>query len=653
MQKIIFILLAATLQFSLQAQKLTPFMSSSPALHQVKPDFAKESAVVLEDVRVHQYVREDPKKEMQIVTYNRKLIKVLDAKGVEMFNKIYLPVSRSAEISNIKARTILPGGKIIDITADKILDEEDEGRLYKKFAMEGMETGCEVEYSYETKRSLSFFGLETFYNGPVPAEVVAFSLITPSYLSFTVKGYNGLKKIADTTTGDYHTTTVAGTGIKGLFDEKYSNKDANIANVQYKLSYNLSKNAGERLFTWDELANNVYTNYTDISDKEYKSVEGFLKQSGIRESMSEEEKIVQLEDYIKSTIKSDEEGIGEDANKIERIIKTNVSSNEGLNKLFVACLEKLKIPYKLVFPSKRSDLPLDKDLENYRLVNEIVLYFPGSKKFLEPANVSLRYPYIDPYWAATTGLFINGTTEGKIKYATASFNNIPIQPVETNAHNMAVSLRFNPALDSLELHSSQILLGYGAAFYRPAFAFTPKDKLEDLTKSIINSVAQSENIRNMKVRNEAMTDGFTGKELIIEGDITTASLLEMAGKKLLVKIGEVIGPQVEMYQEKPRQLPISIEYPHNLDRDITFIIPDGYQVKNPGDLNFNITDKAESGRETMGFISSYEMKGNEMKIKVHEFYTVTDYPVSMFSAFTKVINASADFNKVVLVLEKK
>jgi hypothetical protein len=107
-----------------------------------------------------------------------------------------------------------------------------------------------------------------------------------------------------------------------------------------------------------------------------------------------------------------------------------------------------------------------------------------------------------------------------------------------------------------------------------------------------------------------------------------------------------------MYQEKPRQLPITLQYPHALDRDITFIIPNGYQVKNLNELEMNITDK-NAGKETMGFISAYTLKGNELKIKLHEFYKATDYPISMLENFKKVINASADFNKIVLILEKK
>lgn len=204
-------------------------------------------------------------------------------------------------------------------------------------------------------------------------------------------------------------------------------------------------------------------------------------------------------------------------------------------------------------------------------------------------------------------------------------------------------------MDALKIHSRQLLTGYGATSYRPAFNYLPKDKLDEFTKSIIQSVSKSENISNIKVENTSFADGLPNKPLIIEADIESGDLVEKAGTRLFIKIGEVIGPQAQMYQEKPRQLPIVIQYPHALDRLINFTIPDGYEVKNPGDLQVNVTDE----QQTMGFLSSYTLKGNDLQIKVHEFYKVTDYPVSMLEQFRKVINASADFNKIVLILVKK
>ena len=650
MKKIAFSLVAClTLTVVVKAQ-FTDW-ESKPNIHTLKFVNENESAVVIDDSRIVEFMQEEKRGSVMLVT-NKKIFKVNDDNGVEMYNKIYLPIYYGAEILQVKARTILPDGKVINLPASKILDVEEEGRKYKKFAMEGVEKGSEIEYFYQYKKEASFFGLEVFQANSGPFENASFTLITPDYLSFSIKGYNGFTVGADSVIGKKRIVKAVCKDIIPVDEEKYGNREAFSKNVQYKLSYNLSKAKNVKIFTWNELAKNVYNNYTTYTDKEVKAVDGFLKNIDIKSTASEEEKIVAVEDYIKININSDKDGIGEDADIIEKIVKTKVSSNKGLYKLFVISMDRLKINWQIVFPSKRDELPLDEELENYKLIDEMLFYFPSTGRFLEPANPSFRYPYITPYWAATKGLFLQGTTIGNFKTALASFSDIYMQPMDESAHNMEVTLRFNSKMDSLLVHSKQILKGYGATVYRPAYTFTPKDKIDELSKEIIKSVANSDVVKNIKVQNTALTDGFLNKSLIIEGDIVTTEMIEVAGKKILLKIGSAIGPQVEMYQEKARQLPISIQYPHVLDREIKLIIPEGYTIKNLSDIELNITDK-NSGKETMGFVSTYKLNGNELNISVHEFYEVTDYPVTAFDAFTKVINASADFNKVVLILEKK
>jgi len=647
------ILLAGLAVFSstLFAQMLRVDWSPSPVLHTVSKDFAGESAVIITDMRQHQYIK-DEKNGIIMLIANRRLIKVIDDKGIEMYNKIYIPFNSNLDLEEIKARTIRPDGKVIDLTSAKILDVEEEGKMYKKFALEGVEKGSEIEYYYRFRKNAYFFGLEIFQSNLTPCMEAVFQISYPRHLAFTVKGYNGFEPNKDTVTDGQKITTLIARDFPALNDEKYSARAPYGRNVQYKLSYNLSNDKNVRLFTWNELAKNVFNNYTAIPEKEIKAAEGLIKKMDIPASATEEEKIRLLEDYLKTNINAEKEVIGEDGEKLDKIIKNKLASFDGLNKLFIACMDKLGINWQIVFPSKRDELPLDESLENYRLVDELLFYFPSTGKFIEPSNAAYRYPYVQPYWAATKGLFLKGTTIGNFKTALASFEDIPIEPYESSAHNMEASLKFNEALDSLVIHSKQILLGYGAAIYRAAYSFTPKDKLDELSKDIIKAVAKSENIRNIRVENTQMTDCFANKPLNIEADITSAELLEVAGKKILLKIGEVIGPQEQMYQEKPRQLPLLIQYPHALDRVIRLTIPDGYQVKNLADLAMNITDK-KSGKETMGFVSTYEMNGNELKITLHEFYKETGYPVSRLEDFKNVINASADFNKVTLVLEKK
>ena len=64
-------------------------------------------------------------------------------------------------------------------------------------------------------------------------------------------------------------------------------------------------------------------------------------------------------------------------------------------------------------------------------------------------------------------------------------------------------------------------------------------------------------------------------------DLTANSLVEQAGNDLIVKIGETIGEQSELYQETKRKLPIIVDAVHNYFRKLVFDIPAGYTVSNP------------------------------------------------------------------------
>jgi hypothetical protein len=55
----------------------------------------------------------------------------------------------------------------------------------------------------------------------------------------------------------------------------------------------------------------------------------------------------------------------------------------------------------------------------------------------------------------------------------------------------------------------------------------------------------------------------------------------------------------------------------------------------------------------MKFFSQYSLEGEELLIFVEEYYKKITYPVEQYTAFQKVINAAADFNKVALVLKKE
>ncbi len=623
--------------------------SDIPEKHVINPAFVGEAAVGILDYRIILYKSDG--EELGMYTSYHKVIRINNDKGIEMFNKVYVPLYAGAELSDLKARVILKNGQVINVPADKVKEIEEDGRRYKLFAMEGVEKGAEIEYAYTIKRGTSYFGTEMYQSAGVPYQQVVFKLIVPKYLKFDAKAFNGFKLSTDSIINEQRVIAGYDENVVVLEDEKYAEKEAYLKRVEYKLSYNLSSTPDVRLFTWKEFAKRTFNNFTTLQPKDEKPLNVFIAKMPVKPAMGEEEKIKVIEHFIKTNINVDKKLIGEDAGAIEQIMRTKNTDDNGIIHLYAGVFEKLGINYQIVFTGRRDSYPIDEALENWNRIEETIFYFPPTNKYLAPASVELRYPYIPAYFADTKGLFLKSTTIGDFKTAIGVFKKVEIIPFEHHAHNMDVTIKFNRSMDTLLLNSRQYLMGYSATELRPIYAFLPKDKQDEANISIVKSVANSTDITNIKVENVLLTDVEDSKPYTISADIKSTELLENAGNKILFKVGEVIGPQVEMYQEKPRQLPIELPYPHVLNRVIKMEIPEGYQVKNLNDININIEHK-EEGLVTMGFVSSYEKEGNIVTIKIFETYRNTSYPLSQFEIFKKVINASADFNKVVLVLEK-
>ena len=142
------------------------------------------------------------------------------------------------------------------------------------------------------------------------------------------------------------------------------------------------------------------------------------------------------------------------------------------------------------------------------------------------------------------------------------------------------------------------------------------------------------------------------KPYIFEGDAEVNSLLENAGNKILLKIGQIIGSQVEMYQDTARKYGVENAYNHSYKRIINLTIPIGYEISNINDLNMGVSYK-EEGENLMEFTSQYVLEGNKLTITCNEFYNIIRLPVEKYDAFRTVINAAADFNKITLILKTK
>jgi hypothetical protein len=615
-----------------------------PQIHTVPAAFAEASAVTILDERSSEFRKDG--NDFAVFEAFHKIVHIRDDKGIEMFNKMYLPIREGSVVSTIKARTILPSGKVIDVTPDKIKSTEEDGSQYRQFAMDGVEKGAEVEYYYEEKRPFYLFGSEFFQSGEVPCVKARYLLISPADMRFSAKGYNGFAVSADSLIGDKRVIAGAEDNIRDLPEEKYSFRDQYLARVDFKLSYHTEGAASIRLYTWKDLGKRAYSFYTTRTDKDDKALDAFIDKIPASPDTSLAGRISFLEDFVKTHIDIDKKLTAAGGDQLPQILTTHTADDEGVIRLFAALFDRLGIPFELVLASDRGGIPLDPELEDWDRADNVLLFFPGTGAFLDPTQDATRYPLIRPTMAGGRGIFLKTLSLGSYTTALATFGMVPLPPWDSSGLNMEADLRFSPGLDTLLVHGRQIMTGYGAAEYRPIYTFLPKDKQDEANKDIVKSIGNSADVSHITVSHPLLTEALHNTPLVIEADIRCPDLIENAGSRLLVKIGEIIGTQTEMYQERPRQLPAEMPFPHEENRTITLHLPDGYTVKNLKDLAMDVS------YPDMGFTSTYAQQGSAVVVTIRETYRSIRYPLGEFDHFKRVINASADFNKVVLVLEK-
>lgn len=619
----------------------------------ITPDskYNKESAVVLSDKRRVEFI-DNAKRDVEEYYTIHKIVHINDDKGIESFNKIYLDASDNSEILDIKARTILPGGKIVELDRSNIKDiKEQDGNVYKIFAMEGLEKGCEIEFYYTRKRPVSYFGREVLqHNFPIVS--ADFSVIAPARLKFDVKPYNFTEPVTDTVINGKRIAECILKETPGAEEEKYAAVVANLKRVEYKLSYNESTQKGVRLFTWNELAKRIFGIYGYATDRDNARIATLVTDNGWDKLQGEEPKIIAVEAYVKKTFAYDENLDSEDAAKLEAVLQKKIGSTVGIMRLYNAIFKNLGIDFQFVLTGDRQKYVIDRALENWDNCDHPLFYFPAEHKFLAPTRPDFRYPWILPDWGDTNGLFCKQTSIGSFSTAIAEIKNVPLEEYSHSLDNVESNLNLNSSLDSMNVDLKLIFTGYAANEYRDAFNLSNNEQKSKIIKEMAKQFAGSDNLKFTEILGQDYANENINEPLVLHVKTATDGLIEQAGNKLLVKIGMAIGPQTELYQEKPRQNPISIPYPQDEERILNFTIPDGYTITNPNDLKINQT-YSEDGDLSMGFVSDYEIKGNVLKVHIVEQYRKTAYPISVFGDFRRVIDASADFNKVVLVLQKK
>lgn len=592
----------------------------------------------------------------RFTTIHRR-IRLNNNEAVERYNTMYIPVSNNSELIGIKARTINPDGTVKYFDEKDVLfieNYENHGPM-KIFAFEGVQVGAEIEFVYILQEfSDNYYG-HLYIQDNFPKKSFSYELIFPSYLTFDTKSYNNAPKfVKDSIANNKTRLSIAPTNIKAHEKEEYSAERATMMRIEYVLREN-SYSKGNKFYTWTSAGVEYAEFFFELAqDKkknknELKTIKNIIKQTKINNKLSDRETVMVLEYFLKSKI-----AVSEDYNEVlaDEIWNNKRASEHGITRLYILLLQQLGIYCELVLTHDRYEKYFDINFETHNIFSDYILYFPQFKLYTHPSSYNFRLGEIPHNLSYTNGLFVNKTAVTNPKYM-STVKYIDGLPMELSYDNMFINLKLDENLNKANVHLRKVSLGYSASNIRPYLNFMNEEKKREVLESYFNIIGKDNEVENLTLENTEMLGYMLETPFIMEGDLNITDIVQQAGNKLLIKVGELIGPQVEMYQDKHREFDVENYYNHSYLREIKFEIPDGYEIVNLEDINIDFFVENENKNRIMEFKSSYKLTNNKLIITVIEFYNEIRIPKERYEEFRTVINAAADFNKKVLILSPK
>jgi hypothetical protein len=496
------------------------------------------------------------------------------------------------------------------------------------------------------ERAPKFFGRD-YLQSDLPARDVTFELISPEALTFDARVYHGPATSRDTVLAGKRYIRMKLAQVPAAREEAFAETAAERMRVEYKLAYTAQRGR-TRLFTWADASQYLHESIYSLNKDEAKAADKVLKAAKIPTG-DVATRVQALEQYLKTNFNVQEGG---DFN-LARVVATHNASDVGMTRLFGALLKRLNIEHELVVTTDRSDVAFDESFDSWNYLDNYALYFPETKQLLAPARPDFRYGMVPPGWTANKGLFVRTVKLGSTESAVGTVRDIPTLSAEQSPSDLDIKVKFAPELDKAFVDVHHVLGGYHAQAIQPFYSLIPEEKRTEIMQSLVKSSVPDATFQSVKVTNGEAGLSPLSKPFLVDANVESAALLNKAGQRYLFKIGDLLGPQSELYQVEARQYDVENDFNRRYNRVITLELPTGYQVRNLQDLNADVKAGPDAKDPLYYFNSKYDVQGQTVKVTITEAYRQIRWPKKDFEAFREVVNAAANFNKVVLVLEKR
>ena len=620
---------------------------------ELNPKYTIESSdkdmIAIKDKVVTEFIFEN----QNLIEYylEHKILWLNSDDRIEEYTKVYLPSANDASQVVINVRIIKKTGEIIVLDKSRILGSENEktGIKFNYFSIDAIEKGSIIEYYYVAKRRPKLQGAMVDIESDYDKQTLEFDLYAPSNLSFSFKSFNletTVKKIENITEKTHWKFSAK--DVKAVNKEEKAPYNAAIGFIMYKLHENTANNA--IITSYNNVAQNLFDfYYSTYSELEKKLINKFAKNFKFDDGLKDENKARIIDLFIKENIYISEN----DSENLTNVLKTKTANETGVIKLYIALFEKFDVTHEMVLTSNRLQLKFDKYFEATNFLQEFLFYFPASKKYLSPSKFGTRFGFPPPYFMNNFGLFVTGYDINGKRKAFSEVKFIEGIPASLSSDEMLIEVNFNTKdLTKNTIALERKLNGYYAMNLHPFMNLIQPNRINE----VIDQYFVQNSDKNAKVlKREFINEDpslFGVKPFVVKFDISSEYFVEKKGDKYLFKLGDLIGPQMEMQQEKKRILPLEAEFNRSYYRTIKIHIPEGYQISNLEDIIIK-NSYTTKDKELFIFDSYYTLEGNVLTVTADEHYRETFVAPEIFEAYRTVINSAADFNKVTLILEPK
>ena len=640
------ILLSASLLAQSEFETYT--WQTIPPRNQTDTIKSVDGTVVLLERRITE-VYVSPKDLLEEIFVFHKKTKIESHQAVNEQNKIYIPIHNVIDIVKIEARFISPGGKISNLKSESIKEIEnlENKGNFRTFVIEGAEVGGQIEYFYVLRKKLNPYG-SVFIQEDVPKGDVEVIFMYPSKLGFLIKCYNGFPDFVLSSDDKGKSSLKSNAGyIPSLRTEAYAYYKANLMRYEFTLAYN-TYTSSLRQYSWSKACSNLYPNLIVLKKNEESAVRSWIKKLNIPNT-DISAKVRFIENRIKSEI-----SISEDMNQdldLAEIIKMKQSGKHDALRLLLAILQVENIRFEIVLTSDMEVNPFDPEFNSFNFLDTYLVHIPEINSYIAPSDPLYRMGIIPSNCQGEFALFMHPISYNEeLNTLAYDIKQIPSATCFENTDTMYQKINVDFEQAALKVKSHRAFYGDVARNFQSFWQYTDAERKAEILPLMFNMGSENTHIDSYTVKNET-PENIGLNPIVWDLEITASALVENAGDDIIIKIGETIGTQSELYQATTRKLPIKIDVLRNYYRNIVFDIPEGYLVANINDLNMQV-EMLNNGKTSCIFTSESKIVGGQLIIISKEYYSESEYPVCRYEEFRRVINAAADFNKKTIVLKK-